>query len=422
MARSATSHTTLTTKPKPLASRLMRRRSASACGRALSRRISSASGSCWNCSSTASSSPMQPLRSVTQSRLDQRASARRFVYCEQTIKSVFQVHGVDAAGKAALKRKLRREEVIPFFEQQERCTVVLEACGAGHHWARVLTQLGHEAKLLAPEAARPFVKKGKKNDASDAAALCAAASRPEVTFVPVKSPEQQGVLALHSVRTLLVKQQTMLANAMRGLAAEFGLVVAKGIHKLGELEAQVQAEASMPAAAKQAFAELHGYSQAAATRIAGLEAQIVAHARQDATARRLATIPGIGPITASLITATVGDAIGSFKSARHFAAWLGLVPRQHSTGGKTRLGRITKAGNGEIRRLLVLGATSMVHRAAQWNSAAGAWLRGVLERRPVRLATVALANKMARIAWAVMTRGETYQAKGRARAAAAAEA
>src|SRR4051812_33797243 len=241
-----------------------------------------------------------------------------------TAKFVFQVHGVDAAGKAALKCKLRREEVIPFFEQQERCTVVLEACGAGHHWARMLTQLGHEAKLLAPEAARPFVKKGKKNDAADAAALCAAASRPEVKFVPTKSPEQQGVLALHSARSLLVKQQTMLANAMRGLATEFGLVVAKGVHRLDELEAQVQAEASMPATAKQAFAELHEHSQAAAKRIAGFEAQIVAHARQDATARRLATIPGIGPITASLITATVGDAIGSFKSARHFEV-AGLV-------------------------------------------------------------------------------------------------
>jgi transposase len=206
-----------------------------------------------------------------------------------TAKSVFQVHAVDAVGKLQLKRKLRRDEVIQFFEQQERCTVVLEACGAGHHWARMLTQLGHEAKLLAPEAARPFVKKGKKNDAADAAALCSAASQPEVTFVPVKSPEQQGVLALHSVRSLLVKQQTMLANALRGLATEFGLVVAKGIHKLDELDALVQAEAGMPATAKQAFAELHGHSQAAATRIAGLEAQIVAHARQDATARRLAT-------------------------------------------------------------------------------------------------------------------------------------
>jgi transposase len=339
-----------------------------------------------------------------------------------TAKSVFQVHAVDAAGKLQLKRKLQREEVISFFEQQERCTVVLEACGAGHYWARMLMQLGHEAKLLAPVVARPFVKKGKKNDAADAAALCSAASQPEVKFVPVKSPEQQAVLALHSVRTLLVKQQTMLANAMRGLATEFGLVVAKGIHKLDELETQVQAEASMPASAKQAFAILHGHSQAAATRIAGLEAQIVAHARQDATARRLATIPGIGPITASLMAATVGDAIGSFKSARHFAAWLGLVPRQHSTGGKTRLGRITKAGNREIRRLLVLGATSMVFRAEHWNSAVGAWLRGVLERRPMRLATVALANKMARIAWAVMTRGETYQAKGRGQVAAAAGA
>jgi len=337
-----------------------------------------------------------------------------------TAKAVFQVHGVDAAGRAQLKRKLRREEVIPFFEQQERCTVVLEACGAGHHWARVLTGLGHEAKLLAPEAARPFVKKGKKNGAADAAALCAAAARPEVKFVPVKSAEQQGVLALHSARALLVKQQTMLANAMRGLAAEFGLVVAKGVRKLDELEALLQAEASVPATAKRAFAELHGHSRAAAVRILELEARIVEHARQDDTARRLATIPGIGPITASLLAATVGDNIGAFRSARHFAAWLGLVPQQFSTGGKTRLGRITKTGDSVLRKLLVIGATSMVRRAAQWTSAAGAWLRAVLERRPVRLATVALANKMARIAWAVMTRGEVYQAKGRVLAAAAA--
>jgi transposase len=339
-----------------------------------------------------------------------------------TAKSVFQVHGVDVAGKVQLKRKLRRDEVIPFFEKQERCTVVLEACGAGHHWARMLTQLGHEAKLLAPEAARPFVKKGKKNDAADAAALCEAASRPEVKFVPVKSPEQQGVLALHSARTLLVKQQTMLANAMRGLATEFGLVIAKGVHRLDELEAQVQAEARVPATAKLAFAELHGHLRVAAARITEIEARIVEHARHDDTARRLATIPGIGPITASLISATVGDSIDAFKGARHFAAWLGLVPRQFSTGGKTRLGRITKAGNSEIRRLLVIGATAMVFRAAQWNSAAGAWIRGVLERRPVRLATVALANKMARIAWAVMTRKEVYQAKGRLVAAATAVA
>jgi transposase len=334
-------------------------------------------------------------------------------------KSVFQLHAIDAAGKVQLRRKLRRGEVIAFFEQQPRCTVVLEACGAAHHWARVLGGLGHEVKLITPEAVRPFVKRGRKNDAADAAAICAAASRPDVRFVPVKSLEQQGILALHSARTLLVKQQTMLANAMRGLAAEFGLVVPKGMSKLEELVALVEADESVPEQARGAFAGLLAQCRATAERIEALEAEIVAHARGDDTARRLATVPGIGPITASLIAATVGDGIGAFPSARHFAAWLGLVPRQHSTGGKTRLGRITKAGNREIRRLLVLGATAMVYRAAQWNSAAGAWARGLLERRPVRPVTVALANKMARIAWVLMTRKEAYQAKGRSAAAAA---
>jgi transposase len=333
-----------------------------------------------------------------------------------TAKSVFQLHGIDASGIVQLKRKLRRSELIPFFEQQPRCTVVLEACGAAHHWARVLSGLGHEVKLIAPEAVRPFVKRGKKNDAADAAAICAAASRPDAKFVPVKSLEQQGVLALHSVRSLLVKQQTMLANALRGLATEFGLVVPKGMSRLEEL---VVADETFPRQARQVFTGLLDQCRATAERIAALEAEIVAHARGDDTARRLATVPGIGPITAALVAATVGGNIGAFRSARHFAAWLGLVPRQRSTGGKTRLGRITKAGNREIRTLLVLGATSMVYRAAQWNGAAGAWARGLLERRPVRLVTVALANKMARIAWALMARKEVYRATGRAAAAAA---
>ena len=338
-----------------------------------------------------------------------------------TAKSVFQVHAVDTVGTPEIRRKLRRSELIPFFEKQETCTVVLEACGAAHHWARMLTGLGHDVKLIAPDAVRPFVKKGRKNDAADAAALCAAASRPDVKFVPAKSLEQQGVLTLHSVRSLLVKQQTMLANAMRGLATEFGLTVPKGICKLGELMTLVDADEFFPERARQAIRELLHHCNACAKSIETFEAEIVAHAREDDTARRLATIPGIGPITASLIAATVGD-IAVFKSARQFAAWLGLVPRQHSTGGKTRLGRITKAGNREIRRLLVLGATSMVYRAPQWNSAAGIWIRAVLERRPVRLATVALANKIARIAWALMTRKEVYHAKGRVAAAAEAVA
>ncbi len=329
-----------------------------------------------------------------------------------TAKSVFQVHAVDESGKVIIKRKLRRSELIPFFEKQEACLVVLEACGAGHHWARTLAALGHDVKLLAPEAVRPFVKKGKKNDAADAAALCAAASQAEMKFVSTKSLAQQGTLALHSARSLLVKQQTMLANAMRGLATEFGLTAPQGIGKLDELVALVNASKAFPEQARQVFSGLFDQCRALSESIRAFEAEIAAHALHDDTARRLATIPGVGPITASLIAATVAD-IGAFKSARHFAAWLGLVPRQHSTGGKARLGRITKTGNREIRKLLVLGATSMVYRSPRWNSAAGVWTRSLLRRRPVRLVTVALANKMARIMWALMTRKEVYHAKGR---------
>ena len=328
-----------------------------------------------------------------------------------TAKSVFQIHGVNETGKAEVKRKLRRSDLIAFFEKQESCTVVMEASGAAHHWARILTGLGHTVRLTAAEAVKPFVKKGKKNDAADAAAICEAASRPDVTFVPVKSIEQQGILALHAARSLLVKQQTMLANAIRGLATEFGLIVPKGLQRLEQLVELVNADEAMPRHACRAISTLHDRFGELANGIKAFEAEIVAHARSDETARRLATIPGIGPITASLIAATVVD-ISLFKTARQFAAWLGLVPRQNSTGGKTRLGRITKAGNREIRKLLVLGATSMVYRADSWNSAVGGWLRTILQRRPVRLVTVALANKMARIAWAVMTRKEVYCPKG----------
>jgi transposase len=276
-----------------------------------------------------------------------------------TAKTAFQVHGIDGAGKVVVRRKLRRGELISFFEQQAACTVVMEACGAAHHWARLLAGLGHDVKLIAPEAVKPFVKRGRKNDAVDAAAICEAARRPDVKFVPVKTVEQQGILALHSARSLLVKQQTMLANALRGLATEFGLTVPQGIGKLGELMTLVDADESLPKSARQAARELFDRSAALAESIETFEAEIVARARGDETARRLATIPGIGPVTASLIAATVAD-IGVFGSARRFAAWLGLVPRQYSTGGKTvggmpPTGRITKAGNPEIRRLLVPG-------------------------------------------------------------------
>ena len=336
-----------------------------------------------------------------------------------TAKATFQVHGTDETGRAVLKRKLRRDGVVAFFAAQPACTVVLEACGAAHYWGRVLGALGHEVKLVPPEAARPFVKRGRKNDAADAAAICEAARRPEVKFVPVKTAERQGVLALHTARALLVKQQTMLANAMRGLAAEFGLTAPRGLVKLGQLMelAEAQAAAALPEAARQALRALHGRFRALEEEAATLEGAITSHARRDETARRLATIPGVGPITASLIAATVTD-IGLFESARAFAAWLGLVPRQFSTGGKTRLGRITKAGNGAIRTSLVVGATSMIVRAGRWDSPTGTWIRGVLARRPTRLATVALANKMARVAWALMTREESYRPRGRVAAPA----
>src|SRR3954451_15197766 len=270
MARNASSPTTRIVRPKSLTLRLMPRRSASACGRAWSRRILPASGSCWNCSSTASSSPTKRWRSVTSSPSDRRVSATRFVYCEQTIKSAFQVHAVDESGKAEVRRKLRRSELRAFFGKQEACTVVMEACGAAHHWARVLIGLGHDVKLLAPEAVRPFVKKGKKNDAADAAALWEAASRPDTRFVPVKSLGQQGVLALHSARALLVKQRTM-GNAMRGLATEFGLVVPKGMGRLEELVTLVEEDGTFPGQARGVFAGLLEQCRATAGRIEALE-------------------------------------------------------------------------------------------------------------------------------------------------------
>ena len=330
-----------------------------------------------------------------------------------TAKAVFQVHALNLGGQAVSTHKLRRDQLVPFFEKLEACLVVMEACGAAQHWDRLLGGLGHEVKLIPSEAVRPFVKRARKNDAADAAAICEAASRPNVKFVPVKSVEQQGTLALHSARSLLVKQQTMLANAMRGLATEFGMVVPLGIHRIGQLMVRIEEEKGFPDSGRLAMRRLHERLMASQESIEALEKLVVARARSDSAARRLATIPGIGPITASLIAATVAD-IQVFESSRKFAAWLGPVPRQHSTGGKTRLGRITKAGNREIRTLLVLGATSMIRRAQSWNSAIGAWARSALERRPVRLVSVASANKMARMVWALLTHNEIYHPQGRA--------
>ncbi len=239
----------------------------------------------------------------------------------------------------------------------------------------MLAGLGHTVRLIAPEVVRPFVKKGKKNDASDAAAICEAASRPEVKFVPVKSIEQQGILVLHTTRSLLIRQRVMLGNALRGLAAEFGLTVPKGIEKLHDLAALVDADESFPAEARHAIVALRRHYKDLVDGIAALEIKIVAHARHDDMARRLATIPGIGPITASLIAASVVD-IGLFKTARQFAAWLGLVPRQHSTGGKTRLGRITKAGNREVEHQRCKGCCVCGGCWVWWGGWGGWWCGG----------------------------------------------
>ena len=282
--------------------------------------------------------------------------------------------------------------------------------GAATDWS------GTRSEADRPEAVKPFVRRARRTTRPTRRDL----HRGIPTRGEICAHQDPGAagrtLALHTARTLLVKQKTMLANTMRGLATEFGLTMPKA-SELDELMAQVDADETLPEDARQASKELYDHCGDIFECIEALETKIVYHARHDETARRIATIPGVGPITASLIVATVAD-IGAFKTARHFAAWLGLVPRQYSTGGKTRLGRITKTGNSEIRKSLVLGATVMVRYAGQWNSSAGAWFRDVLERRPVRLATVALANKMARIAWALMTRKEVYHAKGRVAAAA----
>ena len=332
-------------------------------------------------------------------------------------KSVFQAHGADTNGKCVFKRKLGRSEVSAFFAKLDPCEVVLEACGSAHYWARVISSAGHDVKLVSPDRVKPFVKKGKKNDAVDAAAICLAATHPDTMFVPIKTEEQQDVLSLHSTRALLVKQQTMLSNALRALASEFGLVVPLGTRRLPELIAKIETSTDLPPAMKQSAMLLFEHYEKVAQSIGALEARIRAHAKSNEDARRLMTIPGVGPVTASLVVASVAD-IGSFASARHFAAWLGLVPRQHSTGGKTRLGRITKAGNRQIRTLLVLGATSMLNHAHKWNSAAGQWLCKLVERRPRRLATVALANKLGRIIWALLSRKEVYRPVGSSVAAA----
>ena len=325
-------------------------------------------------------------------------------------KRVFQAHGVDASGKAVLRRKLQRAEVLVFFNGLPSCLVGIEACAMAHHWARELQALGHEVRLMPPSYVKPYVKRGK-TDAADAEAICEAVTRPTMRYVPIKTAEQQAVLMLHRTRDLLVRQRTMLVNALRGHMAEFGVIAPQGISRVGDLIAVIlgEDESSLPTLAREILRGLAEELEAIGNRVKRVEAAILAWHKENEASQRLTTIPGIGPITASAIVATVTDPT-HFKSARQFAAWIGLVPRQHSSGGKQRQGGISKQGDRYLRRLLVLGATAVIRHARTKDTPEVMWLKGLLERRSARLASVAQANKTARIVWALLVRGETYRA------------
>jgi transposase len=328
-------------------------------------------------------------------------------------KNVFQVHGVDAAGKIVLRKALRRSQVLSFFTSLAPCVIGMEACSSAHHWARELSALGHRVKLMPPTYVKPYVKRGK-NDVADAEAICEAVTRPTMRFVPIKSPEQQAVLMLHRTRALLMRQRTMAVNALRGHLAEFGLVAAQGARGLGELigrvfEGSATNNDAIPPVARRALAALVAQLQELQAQIKAIEAELLAWHRASETSRRLETIPGVGFITATAIAATVTDP-AHFTSGRQFAAWLGLVPRQNSSGGKERLGAISKMGDRYLRTLLVVGATSVIRYARSKNAAGAQWINALLARRSARLVSVALANKTARIIWAVLARGEAYRA------------
>jgi len=323
-----------------------------------------------------------------------------------TAKHVFQLHGVDEEEQPVLRRRLGRKEVEPFFAKLPPSWIGLEACGAAHYWARVLRGLGHAVVLLPPQYIKPYLKRGK-NDALDAEAICEAMSRPSMRFVPIKSAEQQAALTMLRTRELLVKQRTMLINAMRGHAAEFGVIAAKGLAKVSELLQRAHAaEADVPALALEMLGLLASQLDALELKLKTIDAKLMAWHKANPVSQCLATQPGIGPIGAVSFTLKVTDP-KAFRSGRHFAAWLGLTPKENSTGGRPRQGRISRQGDESLRKLLVLGATTVIQFAKPGR--ASAWLIDLLARRPRKLAAVALANKMARILWAMMVSGELYR-------------
>jgi len=325
-------------------------------------------------------------------------------------KSVFQLHGADADGAVVLQKKLRRGAVLDFLGKLGPCLIGIKACATSHHWAREITALGHEVQLVPPAYVKPYVKR-QKNDAADAEAICEAVSRPNMRFVPVKTVEQQSVLVLHRSRDLLMRQRTMTLNAIRAHLAEFGVIAAQGPQRIVELVARLTEgeDLGVPELARSALLSLAAQLYSLTHERQRIERELMAWHRRSAASQRLETIPGVGIITATALAASVPDP-SVFKSGRQFAAFLGLVPRQNSSGGKDRLGHISKMGNGYLRRLLVVGATSVTRRAGANDSRTGAWVRALLERKPARVATVAIANKTARTAWAMLMRREDYRA------------
>jgi transposase len=315
-----------------------------------------------------------------------------------TSKHVFQIHGVDESEKPVLRRQVRRSAVEKFFAELPPTRIGIEACGASHHWARLLRGLEHTVMLMPPQYIKAYVKRGK-NDAIDAEAICEAMSRPTMRFVPVKTAEQQAALTMLGVRDLLVKQRTMLINAIRGHVAEFGVTVAKGPKQVIELLQRLTDDAGVPALVREMVGLLASQLEAVKTTLKAIETQLMAWHRQDQTSQCLATIPGIGPIGSVSFALKVPDP-SAFRSGRHFAAWIGITPRENSTAGKHRPGKISREGDENLRRLLVLGATAVIQQVKRGR--ASPWLLELLARKPKKLAAVALANKMARIVWAMM--------------------
>jgi transposase len=324
-----------------------------------------------------------------------------------TSKHVFQIHGVDENEQPVLRRQLRRQDVAKFFAKLAPTRIGMEACGASHHWARMLRGLGHEVVLLPPQYIKPYVQRGK-NDKIDAEAICEAMSRPKVQtrLVPIKTVEQQAALTMLGVRDLLVKQRTMLINAIRGHAAEFGVTVAKGPKQITELLQRLATDEGVPELAREMINVLAGQLVPLDAKLKAIEARLMAWHRHNQTSQLLATIPGIGPIGGVSFALKIPDA-KAFRSGRHFAAWLGITPRENSTAGRQQLGRISKQGDEDLRRLLVLGATAVIQQAKPGR--ASPWLLGLLGRKSKKVAALALANKMARIIWAMMISGETYR-------------